>query len=76
MDDVCMNYQKCPIYNGIVKDFSFTSEAYRNLYCNAGVEGRNKCKRYLVKQRTGKYPGLLPNSPKSIEDIIAAYDLH
>jgi len=37
MDQVCANYVKCPIYNGILKDLAFTSEAYRKLYCDAGA---------------------------------------
>jgi hypothetical protein len=76
MDDVCMNYQKCPIYNDILKDLQFTSSAYRQMYCNAGTAGWNKCKRYQVKQKTGKCPEkLLPNSLKTVEEIIAKYGL-
>ncbi|HUI70870.1 MAG TPA: hypothetical protein VL354_10160 [Spirochaetia bacterium] len=76
MDQVCANYVKCPIYNGILKDLAFTSEAYRKLYCDAGAAGWGECKRYLVKQKTGKCPEkLLPNSQKSVDDIIAYYKL-
>jgi hypothetical protein len=76
MAEVCANYVKCPIYNGILKDLNFTSQAYRSMYCEAGATGWNKCKRYLVKQKTGTCPEkLLPNSLKSVDEIIAYYKL-
>ncbi len=73
MESTCKNFEKCPIYNGILKDKATTSNNYRNQYCNAGEDGWLRCKRYLVKEKTGKCPpDLLPNSFKTIEEIIAA----
>jgi len=68
---LCKNYEKCPIYNGILKDKVATSSSYKNHYCEAGEQGWSLCKRYLVKEKTGKCPpNLLPNSTQSIDDII------
>lgn len=73
MESVCKNYEKCPIYNGILKDKVMTASNYKSLYCNAGEDGWLKCKRFLVKEKTGKCPpDLLPNSFKTIEEIVAS----
>jgi hypothetical protein len=69
---VCKNFEKCPIYNGILKDKEATSSGYKRQYCEAGEKGWSACKRYLVKGKTGKCPpNLLPNSMLSVDDIIA-----
>lgn len=69
--NTCKNYQLCPIFNDTLKEMTTTANNYKKLYCNAGSLGWNKCKRYLVKEKTGKCPPrLLPNSSKSIEDIV------
>jgi len=55
---------------------TYTSNAYRQLYCDAGRKGWNNCRRFQVKLRTGKCPeNILPNSLKSVEDIIKQYNL-
>ncbi|MBN1186362.1 MAG: hypothetical protein JXB49_29070 [Bacteroidales bacterium] len=65
----CPNTEKCPIFNGFLEPKYI--DTYKNLYCLAGEEGRNKCKRYIVSLRVGKCPKtILPNSSKSIEEII------
>lgn len=72
MPDVCENFAKCPIYSGVLKDKQFSAASYKKNYCEAGSEGWKKCKRYQVKQRTGKCPpDLLPNSTKSVDEIVA-----
>ena len=69
--NTCKNYEKCPIFLGTLKDKVVTSSSYKKMYCNAGPEGWNRCKRYIVKEKTGKCPpNLLPNSLKSVEEII------
>ena len=74
--NTCKNYEKCPIYTGILKDNQVTSKSYREQYCNAGPNGWNKCKRYLIKEKTGQCPpNLLPNSLKSVEEIITSMQL-
>jgi hypothetical protein len=70
MNDVCPSAEKCPIFTGILKDKSFTTKAYKEQYCEAGIEGRNNCRRFQCKQKFGKVPeNLLPNSNKSLDDI-------
>ncbi len=70
--NLCKNYEKCPIYTGILQGKEMTSKLYREKYCESGAEGWNACKRYVVKERTGKCPqNTLPNSTKSVEEIIA-----
>lgn len=71
--NVCKNYKACPIFTGSLQGKEITSKGYKKQYCEAGEEGWLKCKRYQVKQKTGKCPpDLLPNSFKSVEDIIAS----
>jgi hypothetical protein len=72
METLCKNFEKCPIYNGVLKDKTITAQGYKRQYCEAGETGWNSCKRYLVKEKTGKCPpDLLPNSYKSVDEIIA-----
>jgi len=71
MEGLCKNYEKCPIYNGILKDKAMTAGFYKKQYCEAGEKGWTTCKRFMVKEATGKCPpDLLPNSFKSIEEIV------
>jgi hypothetical protein len=68
---ICPKTEKCPIFNGILKGTEFT-ETYKNLYCLAGLEGRNKCRRFQVAEKCGMCPpDILPNSSKKLEEIIA-----
>jgi hypothetical protein len=68
----CKNYKNCPIYSGILKGRTFTTAAYRKQFCEAGEEGWKKCKRFLVKERTGKCPpDLLPNATQNVEQIVS-----
>jgi hypothetical protein len=69
---ICPKTEKCPIFNGILKGTEFT-ETYKNLYCLAGEEGRNKCRRFQVAQKCGSCPpDILPNSTKKLDQIISA----
>lgn len=71
MDNVCKNFEKCPIYTGILKDKTMTSAGYKKQYCDAGEKGWLSCKRYQVKEASGKCPpDLLPNSFLSVDEII------
>ena len=68
---VCPKSEKCPIFIGILKGTEYT-EVYKRLYCEAGEAGRLRCKRFQVAKVLGKCPeSVLPNSPKSVEEIIA-----
>ncbi len=68
----CPNTPKCPIFNGVLKGTEYTS-TYRNLYCESGESGRNKCRRFQVAQIMGRCPeNILPNSIKTVEEIVEA----
>jgi hypothetical protein len=71
-EQLCKNYEKCPIFNGILGGKEATIKSYKKTYCtNPSPTGWVTCKRYIVKERIGKVPPeLLPNSNKSIEEII------
>jgi hypothetical protein len=67
---LCPKTPKCPIFNGILKGTEFTT-TYKKLYCEAGEEGRLKCRRFQVAQKVGTCPpDILPNSTKSVDIII------
>ncbi len=69
---LCPKTPKCPIFNGILKGTEFT-ETYKRLYCEAGEEGRNRCRRFQVAQTVGKCPeNVLPNASKTVEEIVAS----
>jgi hypothetical protein len=71
MEMTCPKTPKCPIFNGILKGTEFT-ETYKRLYCEAGEEGRLRCRRYQVAQEVGMCPPeILPNSSKTLAEIIA-----
>jgi hypothetical protein len=73
MENICKNYEKCPIYIGILKDKDITAKGYKVKFCEAGEIRWSQCKRYLVKEKTGKCPpDLLPNAFKSVDEIIAS----
>ena len=68
---LCPKTPKCPIFNGILKGSEYT-ETYQSLYCKAGVEGQKRCRRFQVASLVGVCPpDVLPNSSKSVEEIIA-----
>lgn len=76
MNETCENYVKCPIYSGILKSNEMASDAYKKQYCDAGSEGWNKCKRYIIKQKTGTCPpNVLPNSSRTVEELIVIHGL-
>lgn len=70
MSDICPSAEKCPIFNGILKNKAFTTNSYKTQYCEAGEKGRSICLRWQSKQKYGKVPEtLLPNSNKSLQEI-------
>jgi hypothetical protein len=75
-EKTCQSSPKCPIYSGVLKGMTYTASAYRQLYCDAGSTGWNKCRRFQVKMRTGKCPeNILPNALKSVDEIIKQHGL-
>jgi hypothetical protein len=70
----CPNYEKCPIYNGVLQGKTLTAKAYVQFFCAA--DAYPTCKRYMVKEATGVCPpNILPNSVLSVDEIIAEYNL-
>jgi hypothetical protein len=67
---VCPKTPACPIFNGILKGTEFT-EVYRKQYCEAGEDGRKRCRRFQVATKIGKCPpNVLPNASKTVDEII------
>jgi len=76
MSEQCPLFEKCPIYSGLLKGQTHTTETYRKLYCDAGEKGRSTCKRWQVRSRFGKCPeSILPNTQGSVDQIGRDYDL-
>ena len=69
--NVCEKVEKCPIYLGILKSNEMLTRTYKNLFCENGVEGKNKCVRYQVAKVMGSCPpNILPNTKVSVEEIV------
>jgi hypothetical protein len=69
--NLCPKTPGCPIFNGILKGTEYT-EVYKKQYCEAGEEGRKRCRRFQVAALAGKCPpNILPNSSKTVDEIIA-----
>lgn len=67
---LCPKTPACPIFNGILKGTEYI-DVYKRQYCEAGEEGRNRCRRFQVASITGKCPeNVLPNSTKTAEQIV------
>jgi hypothetical protein len=76
MENICPNYEKCPIFNGILSGKEMTSQAYRKIYCESAEQKWNTCKRYMIKKEYGVCPpDLLPNTTYTLEQIAAKYNL-
>ena len=70
MIEICPVYEKCPIFSGVLKGKNFTTSSYKKQYCEAGLDARNNCKRWLCRNKFGKAPDyLLPNSDKTLDEI-------
>ncbi len=76
MCETCKHYQSCPVYWGKLRNSSMTTGVYRQLYCDAGVTGWVKCRRYQVKEKTGRCPDrVIPNAMQSADQIIRRFGL-
>jgi len=74
--NLCKNFEKCPIYTGILNDKTTTTQIYKKQYCTNGKEGWENCRRYQVKEKTGKCPpDLLPNSFKTADQVVREFSL-
>jgi len=76
MNNNCPNVEKCPIFNGILKDRKMTTKSYQMQYCSGGEAQYSECKRYQSKAKFGVCPpDLLPNSLMTLDQIALKYGL-
>jgi hypothetical protein len=69
--NVCKNFEKGPIYSGVLQDKAMPTRAYQQQCCNNSQQGWENCWWYQVKENTGKCPpDLLPNAFKTADEII------
>lgn len=67
----CENFRKCFVNNHIFDGNGQMVEIYKKLYCEAGAEKIESCKRYQVMKRIGNCPfDILPNTIFSLENIL------
>ena len=70
-DKICFRSAKCPIYTGVLGSNEVLIKTFKTMYCNNGKEAHEKCKRYQVAAIAGSCPpSILPNSKKSVEEIL------
>ena len=70
-EKICHRSAKCPIYSGVLDSKGVLIKTYKNLYCENGKAGHEKCKRYQVAMIAGSSPpDLLPNSSLPVEEIV------
>jgi len=71
--NLCPKTVACPIFSGVLKGTEYT-EVYKRLYCTAGEEGRNRCRRFQVAAILGSCPpNVLPNATKTAEQIVEEF---
>ncbi len=68
---VCPKYKNCIIFRAKTVDDTH-AEIYKKIYCTAGIEKYEKCKRYIISEKTGVSPPeeIMPNSIYSIDEIL------
>lgn len=67
-NQICPKSEKCPVFNII--EGTMLQMSYKNLFCTAGPEAYQSCKRFQISERHGLVPDeLLPNDERSIENI-------
>jgi hypothetical protein len=71
-EQTCPKYEKCPIFTGESFVMEGSSQIYKELYCLAGPERYQTCKRFIVSEKTGlPVPrNIMPNTELTIEEII------
>lgn len=68
----CEKTSKCPIYSGVLKSNEMLTQTYKSLFCENGMDGRNKCKRFQVSSIMGSCPpNILPNTSLTVDEIVA-----
>jgi hypothetical protein len=68
----CPKFEKCPIFTGESFVIEGSSQIYKELYCLAGPERYQTCKRFIVSEKTGMPvpKTIMPNTELTIEQII------
>jgi hypothetical protein len=71
-DKTCPKFEKCPIFTGESFVMEGSSHIYKELYCLAGPERYQTCKRFIVSEKTGMPvpKTIMPNTELTIEQII------
>ena len=70
MENHCPKYQKCPLFNDNLLVRQSSADAYKNLYCRAGMDRWAECKRYQTSEALGQCPDfVMPNSTATVEEI-------
>ncbi|MCL2313518.1 MAG: hypothetical protein FWC41_13765 [Firmicutes bacterium] len=70
-DKICYRAAKCPMFSGVLESNPTLIRTYKNLYCENGKDGHEKCKRFQVAALVGSCPShILPNSQLSVDEII------
>ncbi len=70
-DKICPKASKCPLFKGESVADKESQKIYLKLYCKNGKMGQMECKRFLVSEAYKKpLDSLLPNDPRTIEEII------
>ena len=68
----CPLISKCPIFKENVFHNQKTGMTYRVLFCEAGLEKYNNCKRYQAVKKGGRMvpENILPNSKLTVDEIL------
>lgn len=67
-DQICPKAEKCPVFNVI--EGTMLQMSYKNLFCKAGPQAYQACKRFQLSERHGIVPeDLLPNDERHVDEI-------
>ena len=71
----CPQTEKCPLFQGEILVSKVAQEIYMNLYCSNDVQGRNRCKRFMLsnKLKTPVSVEVMPNDERSLDELIQRY---
>ena len=68
----CEYIASCPVYNRCLTENPALAQMYRTFYCENGKKAKEACTRYKVSKKIGTCPPfILPNSSKSVNEIIS-----
>jgi hypothetical protein len=75
-NEYCPLLEDCSVYLNKIYHNEIVGLTYSSLYCLQVNKKYKSCKRYLACTKLGKqvHRNVLPNSPKSIEEISSQHD--